>query len=182
MVRTTPSRAAKPKDYEDDESESKPPAEKRKSPAKKGKSGWSPAEDEALMAAVEEDRTRRESEAGEEDEEDWDAISTAVPGKSAVQCFRRYSAHLTKGGATRVSATGTRRSREDRDQGVSDESPPASKRSKTDSGEEDWTEEELELLKKLVEHYNDSTLFPWRVSFYLPCCCLTLLFLPTCQS
>ena len=104
MVRTTPSRAAKSKDYEEDESESKPPAEKRKSPPKKGKSAWSPAEDEALMAAVEEDRKRRESEGGEEDEEDWDAISTAVPGKSAVQCFRRYSSHLTKGGSRTASA------------------------------------------------------------------------------
>jgi hypothetical protein len=159
MVRSTPSRAAKSKDYEEDDSEKKPPAEKRKSPPKKGKTTWSPAEDEALLAAVEQDRKKRQSEGGEEDEEDWDEISNAVPGKSAVQCFRRYSSHLTTGEAGFSAVAGNRRSREDRDQGVSDESPsPASKRSKTDSVEEgDWTPDELELLKKLVEHYNDTS-------------------------
>jgi hypothetical protein len=152
MVRSTPSRASKANDHEDESAE-KPPAEVRKTPPKKqGKTTWSPAEDEALMVAVEEDRKRRESEGDDEDEEDWDEIATAVPGKSAVQCFRRYSGHLAKGEA--AASAGTRRSR---DQGVSDDSPsPASKRSKTDSGEEDWTTDELELLKKLVEHYNDS--------------------------
>lgn len=151
MVRTTPSRATKSNDYEE-ESE-KPPAEKQKTPPKKGKTSWSPAEDEALMMAVEEDRKRRQADGDEEDEEDWDEISDSVPGKTAVQCFRRYTGQL-KAAEASAPAASARRSRDDRDQG--DDDSPASKKSKTDSGEDDWTADELFLLKTLVEHYSDS--------------------------
>eukprot|EP00559_Dactyliosolen_fragilissimus_P000594 CAMPEP_0184865704 /NCGR_PEP_ID=MMETSP0580-20130426/18807_1 /TAXON_ID=1118495 /ORGANISM="Dactyliosolen fragilissimus" /LENGTH=554 /DNA_ID=CAMNT_0027364999 /DNA_START=116 /DNA_END=1780 /DNA_ORIENTATION=- len=68
---------------------------------KKEKKSWTPSEDEALMLAVIKDNKRREIEAdesdtdqSEDDNEDWDEIAKAVPGRTPVQCLRRYMRHL----------------------------------------------------------------------------------------
>lgn len=158
MVRTTPSRAAKAKDSQDEATSSAKPA--AKSPPKKGKAVWTPAEDESLMRAVEEDRKKRGVEGDDDEEEDWDEIAKSVQGKSAVQCFRRYSGVLSKeGAAPPAAAAGTTRTRDERDEEESESSSPASKKSKPDPDEDYWPDHEIELLKKLVEHYNDSKCF-----------------------
>ena len=154
MVRSTPSRASKSR-YSQETNE-KSAAEGKMSPPKKGKTVWTPAEDESLLAAVAEDRKRREAVGDEDDEEDWDEIAKSVPGKSAVQCLRRYMEQVSKAeAAVPAPAAGTRRARSEREDDESES--PASKKAKTEpADEDDWTEEEVELLKKLVEHYSDS--------------------------
>lgn len=110
-------------------------------PAKRRKPGggtttiiWSPSEEQALLEAVSQDQN----------EEDWDAIATAVPGKTAVQCFKRY---------TELKAS----------QKEAEESKPSAREqtSKTAEEEDDdeeasWTEADMSLLKKLVETYKDT--------------------------
>ena len=70
---------------------------------------------------------------GEDSEEqDWDAIAEGVDGKTAVQCLQRYLT-LQKESPTKGS----------------------SKEPSTPSDNE-WTEDERQLLKKLVDQYKDS--------------------------
>lgn len=101
-------------EYEDVEAE----ASKRLAPissAKKDKKPWTPAEDEALMLAVLDDKKRREVEADEseedgrvdeDDEEDWDEIAESVPGRTPVQCLRRYMRALNPKGGDSGSGAG----------------------------------------------------------------------------
>mmetsp|Transcript_11375 Transcript_11375/g.27094 ORF Transcript_11375/g.27094 Transcript_11375/m.27094 type:complete len:485 (-) Transcript_11375:196-1650(-) len=56
--------------------------------ASKGKIVWTADEDEQLFNAVELDKQHRVDDS--EDDEDWDMIAQSVPGKTAVQCFKRY--------------------------------------------------------------------------------------------
>lgn len=160
MVRSTPSRASKSK-YSQETNE-KSPAERKMSPPKKAKTVWTVAEDESLLAAVAEDRKRRRELGDDDDEEDWDEIASAIPGKSAVQCLRRYMNQTSKAEAAvpAPAAAGARRARNERDDDDDESESPASKRAKTEAeDEDDWTEEEIELLQKLVEHYSDSKCF-----------------------
>lgn len=124
---------------------------------KKGKLEWTPDEDEALMLAVIADRERRE----EDEEEDWDEIAKAVPGKTPVQCLRRYMGNLSKKeeeapAAPPAAAAALKRSSDD-----DEEEPmasPLTKKAKMIVGGEgaEWTQEEMDLLKKLVEQFRDS--------------------------
>ena len=76
---------------------------------KRPKQQWSAQEDEALMLAVLADKGKREEdrsesdESEEEEEEDWDDIAGSVPGKTPVQCLRRYMRYLNKKGGSRES-------------------------------------------------------------------------------
>ena len=129
---------------------------KRKSEdPKKPRAVWSAAEDDALLKAVLEDQQDREAEGDADEEEDWDEIAKAVAGKSPVQCLKRYlilnrkqdtagSAESpgTASGAQDDSESPTKKARRPRK-----ENEPSSK----------WSQEEVELLKKLVEQYKDST-------------------------
>ena len=75
-------------------------------PPNEKKTDWSAFEDEALMLSVlavrrkkrDEQSTAddRQSDNEEDDDDDWDEISEAVPGKTAVQCLQRYMRHLNK--------------------------------------------------------------------------------------
>ena len=56
----------------------------------KGKIVWTAVEDEQLLNAVERDKQHRGGEESAEDDEDWDMIAQSFPGKTAVQCFKRY--------------------------------------------------------------------------------------------
>lgn len=152
MVRNTPSRGAKLKD---DSGEGEKPSSL--SPPKKGKQTWTPDEDEALMLAVIADRARREEE---DEEEDWDEIAKDVPGKTPVQCLRRYMGNLSKKeeeapAAPPVAAAAKRSSDEDEEESFSG---PLTKKAKLIVGADgaEWTQEEMDLLKKLVEQYRDS--------------------------
>lgn len=140
--------------------------------SKKAKTAWSASEDDALLKAVLEDQQDRD--AGGDDEEDWDDIAKSVPGKTPVQCLKRYIALNKKQGNSSSSAATTstvaspaasKQGGED-DEDEDDDASPASKKlkaSKKDAeGSGKWTQDEIELLKKLVEQYKDSKyLFLW---------------------
>lgn len=77
---------------------------KRKKDDRRSRISWSAAEDDAPLKSVIKDKQSRDvaataSEDGEhavpdpgdeEDEEDWDEIAKSVPGKTPVQCLKRY--------------------------------------------------------------------------------------------
>jgi hypothetical protein len=156
MVRTTPSRGAKLKD---DSQEGEKPSPK--TPPKKGKQAWTPDEDEALMLAVIVDRQRRQENDEEDEEEDWDEIAKSVPGKTPVNCLRRFMGQLSKkeeeAGAAPPAAAAAKRGSPDEDDDESFASPLTKKAKLIVGGEgADWAQEEIDLLKKLVEQYQDS--------------------------
>ena len=76
----------------------------------KEKKPWTAEEDEILMIALLAERKKREAEKGDSDdedthedndseddgEEDWDEIAKNVPGRTPVQCLRRYIKTLSK--------------------------------------------------------------------------------------
>lgn len=134
--------------------------------AKKSKAVWTDEQDDALLKAVLEDKQDREAE-DDGDEEDWDEISKAVPGKTPVQCLKRYLV-LNKGKpAQPPAAASASRSADDEkeDEGSDedeedegDESRKARRARKEAGGDSGWSVDEIELLKKLVEQYKDSKL------------------------
>ena len=145
---------------------------KRKSDnAKKAKAAWLASEDDALLKAVLEDQQDRETE---EDEEDWEEIAKSVPGKSPVECSKRYMALNRKQAAsaasssTPVSAPSEEKDAHDDDEDDDEDyeeeeeaaGSPAAKKQKASKKDSDgagkWTNDEVELLKKLVEQYKDS--------------------------
>lgn len=141
---------------------------------------WSTEEDETLLRAVLEEH---EDENGDED---WDTIAKLFPGKSAVQCLKRYLMLKQQHQEETQSARGsivpadlssspsqdretTEATQQDASHGKEDEAaseeddedvpPSPKKRSRlppASEGAGTWTQDELELLKKLVETYRDS--------------------------
>lgn len=125
------------------------------------KATWSPAEDEALMLAVIEDRKNRGVSPEEDEEEDWDEIAKAVPDKTPVACLRRYMRLNRKEGS--ASSIGPIVDKSDESEERDDPSePPPAKKAKKDADEvpgeplSKWNTDEMELLKKLVDQYQDS--------------------------
>lgn len=131
---------------------------------KRSKPGWTPEEDEALLRAVSQEH-RGGLDEEEHEDEDWDAIADHVPGKSAVQCFKRYS-KISKGrklsrSESMASSSMGDHSQEYEEENDNDDQGSERKPSPTDAsppcdGAGDWTEEEIVLLKRLVETYKDS--------------------------
>ena len=139
---------------------------------------WSKDEDAALVKAVEVDRAARSREPGVED---WDSICESLPGKSAVQCLKRYLALKPSFLPRLASSTSLA---DDRASSIRDNGPPgvtvtegsapppqkrkrqhsdderikntAAKEEDDEASDENWNEEEEELLRKLVEAYNDA--------------------------
>lgn len=100
---------------------------------KKRKSAWTSAEDELLLKLVHEDQEAHE-------EEDWDSIAEKIPGRSAVQCLKRY---MSIGDSKQAA--------------VKPEVEPAKQERESDEeGKPIWLDEESDLLKKLVEQYRDT--------------------------
>jgi hypothetical protein len=69
---------------------------RRSDDSKKSRTAWSDEADDALLKAVLEDQQDRQAEGASEEEEDWDEIAKAVPGKTPVQCLKRYMILNTK--------------------------------------------------------------------------------------
>jgi len=67
----------------------------KKTSSRKRKQPWTVAEEETLMLAVLGDKQRRETcsdqSNNEADEEDWDEIANFVPGRTPVECLKRYT-------------------------------------------------------------------------------------------
>jgi len=154
---------------------------KRRSDEKKSKVSWSATEDDALLKAVLEDKQDREAEGGDaEDEEDWDEIANSITGKTPVQCLKRYmiinrrktggSSPVAKSPATESTTNADseeetkdsfqdeRKAEEpDEDDEVEDEEEKEPKRARKEGDSSmRWPQDDLDLLKKLVENYKDS--------------------------
>jgi hypothetical protein len=88
----TKRRARTDESDEGTESEDSPPAGKRQREEGQKRGGnknvWTPVEDGYLYKAVVEDQHCRKDSGDEE--EDWDSIAETIPGKTAVQCLKRY--------------------------------------------------------------------------------------------
>jgi Myb-like DNA-binding domain len=135
----------------------------------KQKSTWSPSDDEALLKAVKDDHTK-ESDGGDDEEEDWDEISKSIPGKSAVQCLKRYilissnkspqaKVPKAKVASLRAERSSNHSSSVSEDDEENDEVEAPNKRLKhddVDTGGVEWEPEELELMRKLVEQFRDA--------------------------
>ena len=159
---------------------------KRSSDERKSRVSWSAADDDALLKAVLDDKRDREAEGGDaEDEEDWDEIAKNIPSKTPVQCLKRYMVINRKndGNSSAQSKTTPSTSTEistnenpevdkkiesqeqgkveelDPDDEEEDEEEKDSKRPRKE-GETNslWPQDDLDLLKKLVENYKDCKL------------------------
>jgi len=161
---------------------------KRRSDEKKSRVLWSDAEDDGLLKAVLEDRQDRQAEGDAEDEEDWDEIAKNIPGKTPVQCLKRYmvvnrrkSGESSPASTTTTIATATASTtkislEEDmkiaaREEDKEDEGPDEEDEEEEEEEEEEekepkrarkegdtstrWPQDDLDLLKKLVENYKD---------------------------
>ncbi len=140
---------------------------------KKSKVTWSDEEDDALLKAVLEDRQNRDAEGDGEEDEDWDEIAKAIPGKTPVQCLKRYITNFKEPESSEVAPEHSSRPEEKDDEDESEDeddddddedddddgsgSPNKSKKSKKEmQNVPGWNNDEVELLKKLVEQYKDS--------------------------
>lgn len=162
----------------------------------KAKIVWTPKEDEALMIAVLEERKTRDEKEDEVDEDeeddfeeeeeedweviDWDLISESVPGRSAVECLKRYLKHkktheVAKAVSTTIlppsvetptapidekAAATMPAPKPPKRKGVStvteSEELTLSPKTKKKKDEMKWTDEEIGLLSSLAEQYHDS--------------------------
>lgn len=151
---------------------------KRRSEDKKSKVSWSASEDDALLKAILEDKQDREAEAGEaEDEEDWDEIAKSIAGKTPVQCLKRYMVINSRKSGESSSKSDTAESNTNAD--AEEDKKTASGQTEGGDAEEDaddeeekepkrarkegdvslrWPQDDLDLLKKLVENYKDCKL------------------------
>ena len=148
---------------------------KRRSDEKKSKVSWSASEDDALLKAVLEDKQDREAEGGEggdaEDEEDWDEIAKSIFGKTPVQCLKRYmvinrkktsetsnTKATTNADATEDTKIASQEEGDDPadDDEAEDDEEKESKRARKEGDVSlRWPQDDLDLLKKLVENYKD---------------------------
>ena len=125
---------------------------------------WTSKEDRALLKAVAEEKEDREADGRADEEEDWDEIAISVDGKSAVQCLKRHMVLSTKKQGTVATAAATAAAAgNDGSNGGSDSSAGAersAKRQKTAGSstetDDNWTADEIALLRKLVEQYKDT--------------------------
>lgn len=115
------------------DTEAPPPAKKPRSESHSSTHGWTEEEDQALRDALKKDRENRQG-----GEEDWDRIAESVAGKSAVQCLKRHL-QLVKEDHQSTGNKGAMPNRplDTEETGV-------------------WVEEDILLLQKLVEGYNNS--------------------------
>ena len=156
---------------------------KRRSDEKKSKVSWSATEDDALLKAVLEDKQDREAEGGDaEDEEDWDEIAKSITSKTPVQCLKRYMVINRRKAGRSSSVNKTEPATELTTNADSEEETkiPSREEGKVDFPEDDevedeeekepkrarkegdtamrWPQDDLDLLKKLVENYKDCKL------------------------
>uniref|UniRef100_A0A7S2UHY9 Uncharacterized protein n=2 Tax=Attheya septentrionalis TaxID=420275 RepID=A0A7S2UHY9_9STRA len=137
--------------------------------AKKAKTEWSAAEEEVLMLAVLNERRRKKEEGGDQEddddeEDDWDEIAKSVTGRTPVQCLKKYMKLNQKDeveieeadDSNESKASATAISKEETDKPEMDPSPKKKKYSVASSSSK-WTAEETNLLKKLVEQYQETS-------------------------
>lgn len=158
--------------------------------SKSGKSKvvWTADDDDALLKAVLLDRQGREAatidnaaEVGDttEDEEDWDAIAEAVPGKTPVHCLKRYlflnsssGSGSNTGSPIPAPATASAGVKEEKEDATEDSKPAAhtktkgttKKRKQDEDDDEDEEEDdafEHGAKRVKMEEVEPSSLVPW---------------------
>lgn len=118
---------------------------------------WTSAEDAALLRAVAVDHETRE----DPEDDDWDTISQAVRGRTAVQCLKRYMALHNDGKPPRLPSP------VNANEGEMSFAPVTQIKCDSKDDEEDeeddeavdagtWSSDEIELLQKLIEQYRDA--------------------------
>lgn len=127
---------------------------------------WTTELDGSLLFAVALEKQSHES--GVDEDEDWDYIATLVPNTTAVQCLKRYmtlqkeglvaSHNLLNATATRIPKKATERQTKS---ALHVDNAPAPKPVVTNGVDEskcstDWSCEDIGLLEKLVEQYQDA--------------------------
>jgi hypothetical protein len=135
-------------DNDEDDDDDDEDAEDKKLSPKKSRILWTDTEDDELLRAVVADRKKRGADEDDDDEDDWDEIAKAVSGKTPVQCLRRFM---------KLDGGGGRGTFDDADESPSS-SPPGKAKAKKPRKELDqatWSQEEIDLLRKLVEAYSD---------------------------
>lgn len=135
-------------DNDEDDDDDEDDTEDKKSSPKKSRILWTDTEDDELLRAVVADRKKRGADEDDDDEDDWDEIAKAVSGKTPVQCLRRFM---------KLDGGGGRGTFDDADESPSS-SPPGKAKAKKPRKELDqatWSQEEIDLLRKLVEAYSD---------------------------
>jgi hypothetical protein len=152
-------RARKDEAEEGSESEDSPSAGKRRrdeGDKKGGKNIWTAVEDSYLLKAVVEEQNSRKDSG--DDEEDWDVIADAIPGKTPVQCLKRHMILNTQEGQAQVVAAREEASESERKKVKPETATAIATEEDIDNDPEDskWSTEEQELLKKLVEQYKDT--------------------------
>jgi hypothetical protein len=149
-INRKPKRRAREDDEDEGlDSDDAPSAGKRRRDGGNKRGGlktWSAVEDDYLLKAVFEDQHGRKDLG--DDEEDWDVIAEAIPGKTPVQCLKRYMILSTQERqAVDVAA---------KDQTSENEGNELNTGGSKGSDESNWTTEEHDLLNKLVEQYKDT--------------------------
>jgi len=150
---------------------------KRRSDEKKSKVSWSASEDDALLKSLSkaglEDRQDRKAEGGDAEDEDWDEIAKRITGKTLVQCLKRYmvinrrnrgdsstevKAEIESDEETKVSSrdVGKAEAADEHDEGEDEEEKEPKRARKEGDTTMRWPQDDLDLLKKLVENYKDS--------------------------
>lgn len=127
---------------------------------KRRKAQWTAEEDEALVRAMAQERHNAGlTDDDEFEDEDWDAVAENVPGKSAVECFKRYTIMNASKNIARSSSLNASSEEEVDGDSTSRKEQAADAASKTLSpveGSDDWAEDEVLLLRRLVETYKDT--------------------------
>lgn len=129
-------------------------------------SKWSSIDDEALRNAVAAEHLKHrddsEHDHDDDEDEDWETIALAVPGKTAVQCLKRYMTISREDDdeEKNIPTIGKKRSRDSasvRSEDISENNENDSQQQQDiDPGSIPWENDELELLRRLVEQYRDS--------------------------
>jgi hypothetical protein len=172
-----------------EENEPRPPQKRSASTASLSSlNKWTAEEDQALLQAVAAEHSERQGQHGDaaksvDEDEDWDAIAQSVPGKSAVQCLKRYmilqqqKSEENASAAPSASSTRITRSKAQASPSIPNDShtKKSSEEDDVGGGEDDdeeqedisepdasasgaglWTSDDVELLEKLVEQYKDA--------------------------
>jgi hypothetical protein len=130
--------------HDEDEDGSDEDEENQRTENNKRVKKWSASEDELLLKLVYEHQ--QEHSEDDDDDEDWDGIAFNIPGKTAVQCLKRFM-KLNKKKPSSAKA--------EKEESYSVASSNSSKDRRREA-EGKWSQEETDLLKKLVEQYKDT--------------------------
>jgi Myb-like DNA-binding domain len=148
-------------DDDDDQLDSK----KALTSVKKERITWTAAEEEKLQKAIISLRRKRGADDDDDDDDDWEDIAKSFPGKTAIDCLRRYIQVLEKGpkddsleespaSALESSSASASPGTAVKEEELLDRQSLA-KKPRKETEQVQWSQEEIDLLRKLVEAYSE---------------------------